>query len=60
MDKNEIDERPKPFRFGPVECMKYDVFVRWAKSCGHYQVLKSAESFDQFIESVREVSDGTA
>lgn len=47
---------PKPFVFTPEQCVKYDVFLRWAHSCGHYGVKVSAENFDKFLSSVHEDS----
>lgn len=60
MEKEKIDDRQRPLTFSPLERTKYDVFLKWAKACGHYQVLKSAENFDKFVSSVEEVGRGPA
>lgn len=33
---------------------KYDMFIQWAKVCGHWQVAQLSENFELFLQNVPE------
>lgn len=58
--KEELDSRKTPLVFTPDQCLKYEVFLRWAKSCGHYSMKTFSANFDKFVDDVAGIDNGSA